>query len=171
MTFVTSERTAKEKLVRVFKPMVARFKDIDERTQKVLNNSPSKMEFVKNAYESESVHLYLTEMQINTQRYALEVNRLRNLVKQEIEHEKAVREKRGDPLDFDEREVCPTLYDIAMREQEIDAIKNQIKTSKLMELIDQTASRGKIENYEKLLETFKKKREAFAPKDLPDLVN
>lgn len=152
LMFVTTEESAKQMSLRIFKPMGDRFTDIDRRLGIVRSNR-TKKEFVTEFFESDSVHMYLSEISINRQRFALEKTRIRDLVQQY---------KKRD-------EECPSLLALVDDGADLGPLKTQLEQPKINEYI---ASFGdwKIDNFPELLAKFKAKREKFAPRGGLNLV-
>jgi len=146
LMFVTSEESAKQMSLRVFKPMGDRFTDIDRRLGIVRSNR-TKKEFVTEFFESDSVHMYLSEISINRQRFALEKTRLRDLVQQY--------KKRN--------EECPDLLTLVDDGGVMGPLKTQLEQPKINEYIS-SFGEWKVDNFPELLAKFKAKREKFAPR-------
>lgn len=157
MMMVTSEAQAKAMSTRIFKPLGERYKATDKRLELVINNR-RKMDLIKEVYESDGVHLYLTEMRINRQRFSLELTRIRTLLDQIIE-------QNPDP-DVPPQTLSPALYLLVSSDQTLGPIKDHFSKSPLMEVMLRFPEFPKDntdkEKYAKLYETFVQKRKVFS---------
>ena len=117
LMMVTNEAQAKQLTIRIFKPMESRYGEINRKLGLVkLNRSDA--EFVKECYESDSLHLYLTDLQINAQRLTLEMLRIRRLVNALVEREEEALRAAGDANPkVHPKDICPFLLDLVHVEQ------------------------------------------------------
>jgi hypothetical protein len=163
MMMITSEAQAKRMTIRVFKPLTDRYKEIDKRLDAVQANR-SKKEFVKEVCESNGTHLYLTELEVNRQRFSLEFIRLKHLMKAYVDRERELLIAGGDANpQINERELCPTLATMLTSDQSLGPVRAQLKSPKLLDVMS-TFPSYKLQEYEKAFDVFLKKREIFALK-------
>ena len=144
MMMVTSEARAGQMTARVFKPSVERYKAIDSRLNIVQNNRLNH-DFVVETFESAGLHLYLTELEVNQQRFSLEMIRLRNLTNQEKD---AGRE-------------CPNLLELLSPSGPLASLRTQLTNPKLPDMMGRFPNLKNVKDYEKLYQVFAKKREGY----------
>jgi hypothetical protein len=163
MMLVTSERRADDMIKRVFKTSTERYQAIDKRLETVERNTAKKKDFVKNVFESNGVHLYLNELEINAQRFSLEVIRMRNLAKQLVE-----KEKPGAELnDVSMQEVCPKIHElIRPGSPYLSTLRTQLESPKLVQMMEQFEAWGGSDYKDKLWPIFEKKRAVFKVPDV-----
>jgi hypothetical protein len=147
MMMVTDEASAKRMTLRVFKPMNDRYTAIDRKLLIVKSNR-EKPEFVKEVFEVDGVQIYLTDLEVNRQRYALEITRLRNLYAAEI--------KAG--------EVCPSLEELAKKDKLLEPLRKQLMEPELLKLM-KDFPKWKVPDYDKMFVKFAERRATFLPKD------
>lgn len=162
LSMITTEAHAGRMIGRVLKPARDRFKAIDDKLVIVQSNR-EKPEMVKEMLESDGLHLYLTDLAVNRQRYGLEITRLRNLYKQYMDREREllVAEGVADPK-FNGRDVCPNLHEI-LYEPLLESLRRQLTQPDLLGLMKQFPA-WKVKDYDALYEKHTKRREAFLPK-------
>src|SRR5205085_8117771 len=99
--------------IRVFKPLQKRYEGINNKL-KIVKSNREKFEYAKEVLESDGFHLYLSDLQVNGQRFALEILRLRNLRNQYVERERELlmAEGEADPGFIDPKRVCPWIHDL-----------------------------------------------------------
>jgi hypothetical protein len=168
MMMVTSERRAEEMTRRIFKPIKDRYAALDKKVEIILGNR-TKKEFAKDVLESDGVHIYLSELEVNRERYQLEIMRLKNLVKQILAHEKKLLEAEGNNEDPDPNKVCKTLNEMCNRDEALSEVRKQLTEPKLVKYIEQFPQ-WKVDLNE-LAAVFQKKREIFMPRLERPLVN
>jgi hypothetical protein len=163
MMMVTSERSAERMNVRIFKGMNERFGAIDKKWV-IIESNRTKKDFIKQVFESDGVQLYLSELQINRDRFSVETIRLKKLFDVTIEREREARRDRGeDPDAFEPREICPTLHELVMSDAALKPLEDQIMQPKLIEKIQQFPT-WKVKEYSKYFEAFEtRRREVFKP--------
>ncbi len=169
LMFVTDESSANRMKIRVFKPMFDRFQGLDKKMT-IFKNNLKKPAYVKEVFESDGIHLYLSELQINRQRFALERTRLRLIYQQRIERDRERFDNQGDEeKQFNPATASPALHGI-IEGDTLDPLWRQLKEPALATDFDQFPSWGGGEkDYPKLFDPFKKKRDAggaFAPKEV-----
>src|SRR5258708_6294163 len=76
LMMITTEAQAKRMTVRVFRPMSEKYQAINKKLTIVRANR-DKAEFAKEMLESDSFHIYLTDLQLNGARRDLEIQRLK----------------------------------------------------------------------------------------------
>ncbi|MSU80036.1 MAG: hypothetical protein EXS16_18340 [Gemmataceae bacterium] len=162
MMMITSDETARRMNIRVFRPLKERYDNIDNRL-KALHNNSTNHDFVTACLESTNVHLFLTELEINRQRYTLEMMRLRRLT------ENLMEKKLAENPDAKIEEVLPGLTEIVIRESALMPLNTNIKTPKLIfEYMTNFGRARNVKKYDKLHEEFVKMRQSltFAPPDI-----
>ena len=169
---VTTDEQAQRVRVRVLQNLDIRFKEIDARFD-IVNTNRTKAEMVKEVFESDSLQLYLTDLEINRQRYSLELTRLRNLYKQYIDRERELQLARGQaPGEINGRDVCPNLDALLFVDLKIDRVGTQTSNGLELQLVSPKlflvmsqfpawAEAKKVDNYDKLYGAFKAKRKSF----------
>lgn len=169
LMMVNSEATAKQYTLRVFEPMVLRYKGIDARLNIVRTNR-LRREFVKEVLESDGFQLYLTDLEVNRQRRGMELTRLRNLVDQYVKQERDLLIAQGDPEpDVKPQILCPSLYELVYVDAKLTDLRDQLENPKLFDMII-SFPEWKVEGYEVMLKTFRAKRKTFATPQI-DLLN
>ncbi len=143
MMVITTESQADGMTARIFKPMNDRYDAIDRKLTILITNR-TKKEIVNEVYESEGVHMYLVELEINRQRYALEMTRLRNLHRQLV----------------DAHQECPKLDEIVNKEDTLKKLRDQLNNPEFMKLMNQFGT-YKVENYPAILAKFNERRKLF----------
>ena len=135
MAVVTSDERAEAMITRVFKPLSNRYEAIDKRLENVKNNRTRK-DFVKEVFESDGTCLYLTEVAVNRQRFALEKSRLDNLIQQLVEKERAkkIEEGEANPV-INEKNLCPNLSTLVNHPMYIKAVQMQLTQVKLQQVL------------------------------------
>jgi hypothetical protein len=170
---VTNDEKAKEMHTRVFKHLMGRYEGIDERLKQIKANR-TRAEFAKEVLESEGAHLYISELEVNCQRYSLEVTRLRSLIKHYVDERRQERIAAGedDPV-INEAEVCPGLFQLFKAGGVVDILGKQLTKPKLVdEYMRQFPDWEKdVKNLPALVKNFTAKREIFAPKKIYPLVD
>ncbi len=165
LMMVNDEYSARRYTVRVFSQLDARYASIDNRL-KIVETNRSKKEFVKEVFESNGFHLYCTEVDINRQRYGMELTRLRGVLADYTKEERARLDEEGQvdvPINYGE--ICPILKELV--DDKMKIVGDQLLKPKLFEKM-RNFKDWKVEGYDKLLKEFQKKREAFNPKDPND---
>lgn len=136
MMMVINEEQAVRMKARVFLPLRDRYQELDRKLASLRVNRTRK-ELARELSESEGVKLYVAELAINRQRFDLETTRLRNLLKQTLDHE---RQKRIDSGEIDPQvdpgKVCPILFELAAPDVNLAVVCEQLKNPKIMEIID-----------------------------------
>lgn len=143
MMMVTSDARAEGMMARIFKPSSDRYEAIDKKLGILVINR-TKKELVKEVFESEGVHMYLTELEVNRQRFALELTRIRNLHKQMV----------------DDGRECQKIEDVINKGEALNKIRDQLEKPELVSIMNQF--RGwKIDKYAEMLEDFHKRRQVY----------
>jgi hypothetical protein len=153
MMMITDDTRAAQMTRRIFKRMKDRYDALDRKVE-IIKDNRDKKDFVKEVYESDSLHIYLTELEVNRERYQLEIMRLKDLVKQ----------LGGD------RENCPNLYDLCYKDDVLSTLRKQLTDAKLAKYIDQFPS-WKVGDLPGLYAKFEAKRKVFGSKRMIVLVN
>jgi hypothetical protein len=160
MMLVTDNHTAQRMTVRVFKPMDARFKEIDRRLEIVKSNRTTKG-FVVEFCESDSVAMYVAEVFANRKRFSQEMSRLKTLTKKTIEQEKEAHEKSGSQDPWDPSKACPDLQKVANEASTLSALEEQLnKTPKIFGFLDGFKT-AKLEGIEGILKDHQRRVEKF----------
>ena len=162
MMMITSENSAKQMAIRVFRPLKDRYDNIDNRLKAVHNNSTNE-QFITQTFQSNNVHLYLTEIEINRQRYTLEMLRLRRLLEKQME------KKLAEDPNAKAAEAFPGLYEVVVKESTLNPLITAIKQPKLVfEYMNNFPNAKNVKNYDKLHEEFAKMRRSltFTPPDI-----
>jgi hypothetical protein len=146
LMMVTSEKAAERMTVRVLKPMAARYTAIDKKLDLVRKNR-TKAEIVKEVFESDGVHIYLTDLQVNQERLDLEMKRLKHLYKAEI----------------DAGETCPKLDEL-VKEGVLEPLKKHLKESDLVRMMTKEFPNWKVPSHNDLLTKHLERRKTFLPK-------
>ena len=149
MMMVVDDATAERMVRRIFKPLQERYDVLDKKLAAVEQNRDQK-DFVKEVFESNGVHLYLTEIEVNRQRFILESVRLKAIHKQlkDAGHE------------------TPGLDELIGRTETLEPVRKQL-TSPLLVTKMATFKTWKLGNFDELLGEFMERRRFFeAPKDL-----
>ena len=161
MMMVTSDETARRMTIRVFKPLKDRYDNIDNRLKAVENNATTQ-DFVTETLQSNNVHLLLTELEINRQRYTLEMLRLRRLMDKLME-KKLAEDPNAKPI-----EAFPGLFEVVVKENTLTSLMTNIKTPKLVfEYMARFPDR-KVKDYPALHDKFTKLRQSltYTPPDI-----
>ncbi|MBM3996146.1 MAG: hypothetical protein FJ303_18645 [Planctomycetes bacterium] len=168
LTVITTEAQAERMKIRVFSHLQKRFEAIGKRLDNVKLNR-DETEMAAETLTSDGFQLYLSDLQVNRQRYALEIVRLRNLYKQYMarEHELLLADGVNDPK-IDGKELCPVLHEL-LYEQSLDPVRDHLVKSPFLALLNQMPA-GKAKNYAALYEKFAERRKIFAPKEIIKLV-
>ncbi|MBI2805201.1 MAG: hypothetical protein HYX68_09515 [Planctomycetes bacterium] len=153
LMMTTNDATAERMLRRIIKPSKDRYDAIDKKLASVEQNSDRK-DFVKAVFESNGVHLYLTELDVNRQRFVLEMARLRKLYKELA----------------DAGEECPALKELVADESTLDHVRKQLTDPNLLKTM-KNFKKWKLSEYPELLEKFMERRKVFQLKEKLDLVN
>ena len=153
MMMVTNETQASRMNVRVFKPMRDRYGEI-ERKLKIVNANRLKKEFAKEVLESDGMQVYLTDLAVNRQRFALEMTRLRNLYKQ-------ILDDAADPQQPPQK-ICPVLHELMTKEGFFDPVQKQLYAPTLVKMMNDFPT-WKLEGYDEMWAKFAKRRLAFLP--------
>jgi hypothetical protein len=153
LMMTTNDATAERMLRRIIKPSKDRYDAIDKKLASVEQNSDRK-DFVKAVFESNGVHLYLTELDVNRQRFVLEMARLRKLHKELT----------------DAGEECPALKELVADESTLDHVRKQLTDPNLLKTM-KNFKKWKLSEYPELLEKFMERRKVFQLKEKLDLVN
>ncbi len=162
LMMITSDVSAQQMAIRVFRPLKDRYDNIDNRLKAVQNNSTNE-NFVTTTFQSNNVHLYLTELGVNRQRFTLEMLRLRRLTNSLME-KKLAEDPKAQPAD-----VLPGLYEVVLKEGTLSALQMNIKSPKLIfDYMVNFPNLKNVKNYDKLHENFKKLRTSltYAPPDI-----
>jgi hypothetical protein len=166
MMMVTNEETAKVMTMRVFKPLGERYKSLDTKL-KIIDSNRTKKEMIKETFESDGTHMYLTELIVNQQRYSLERTRLRTIINHyaDKKRQEMIEAGQEDP-EVNLAEVCKSLYDLMRKDGILDqTIAKQLFEPPLFETYVKQFNMNKVDDYPKLWEAFRKRREAFQPKE------
>lgn len=159
LMMVTSEAQAERMTARIFKPMKDRYGAIDTKL-KIVRANRDMDELIKETFESDQLHLYLTDLQINLQRYSLELTRLRNLRRQLVEREK---ELLGDPnAVVNAADVCPKLNDLLTIPGPLDVLEKALFEPDVIRMMSEFPNK-KVKNYDELFTKFSKRRQIFLP--------
>jgi|ERR1043165_6330095 hypothetical protein len=146
MMMITNNTQAKNMKIRIFKPLIDRYAGTDKRVDAVKGNR-SKKEFVKEVFESDSLHIYLTELPINRQRFTLELTRLRTLQKKLIEEDKE----------------CTDLTELLTIDSYLGPLRKHLQNPKIVEMMQEFPGLMKTEKeYPAMFDQFEKKRKSFA---------
>jgi len=167
LMMVTDNNTALQMTNRVFKPMVIRYKAIDDKL-KIVQANRTKKELVKEVLESDGFQIYLNELEMNRQRASLEFARIRNVMKQ---YEREAREKLDAEGNFNKepnlKEDCPGIYDLLINNRELDVLEQQLTQPKLLEIMTQFPQ-WKVDGYPAMFDKFRERRRTtFANPDEP----
>jgi hypothetical protein len=165
MMMVTSESQAEGMTARVFKPMGERYEAIDKKLG-ILVIGAAKKDIVKEVFESDGVHMYLTELEVNRQRFALEMTRLRNLRQQILDAEMAELKRQGDANPkVDAQKICPKLDDLVSNGDTLRKIREQLgPKAPLLDLMNQFGTWKQVQTFPEMVVEFKKRRELFESK-------
>jgi len=145
MMMVTSDRQAYRMNVRVFSTLRDRYDALDKKLELVRSNR-TKKEFITEIFASDGVNLYFSELEVNKQRYTLEITRLRHLYGQYMDRERKRLEDLGeDPEKANENDACPNLAKI-MGKGGLDSLRNQLTQPKLLQMVTQFGS-WKVEEF------------------------
>ncbi len=159
LMMVTSEAHADRLTVRIFKPLKDRYAAIDYKLKLVRANR-EKPEFAKEVLESDAFQLYLTDLQINVQRFGLEICRLRDLRRKIIERE---RELLGDPnANVNPAELCPKLNALLTTPGVLDELDKNLFEPELMRALTEFPG-FKMKSYDDIFVKFAKRRATFLP--------
>jgi len=157
LTMVTDNDSAKRYTMRIFGPMMHRYKDIDTKV-KIIEVNRTKSDFVKELFESDGFQLYIADLEVNRQRMALEVTRLRYLLKQYGDKERDRLDAEGERnKEVNLAVVCKELYDLVEIESNLEPLRNQLTKPKLFDMMAQFPN-WKVKNYEILYGKFIEKR-------------
>jgi hypothetical protein len=156
LAMVTTEAQAARMTTRVFKPMSKRYEDIDRKLTIVKSNR-TKDDMCKEVLESDGMQIYLTDLQVNRQRYALEMTRLRSVYKQILDKEKEARGGEVKP-----QEVCPNLHDMLYKNDTLESLRKQLTTPDLLAMMIQFPQQ-KLKEYDAMYLKFLERRATFAP--------
>ncbi|MSQ95942.1 MAG: hypothetical protein EXR98_15500 [Gemmataceae bacterium] len=164
MMMVTSESQADGLTARIFKPMGDRYDRIDKKLSILVINR-TKKEIITETFESEGVHMYLTELEINRERFALEMTRLRDLHQQLIDAEVKELKRKGEANpQVDPQKLIPKLDDLVNKADTLKKLKDQLGTNTdLMKLMNQFGM-WKMDGFAEQVIAFKKRREMYEPK-------
>ncbi|MBI1830284.1 MAG: hypothetical protein HYR84_02400, partial [Planctomycetes bacterium] len=170
LAMITTEAHAARMKIRVFAPMGKRFEDIGKRMDNVKSNR-DKNEMATEMLTSDGLQIYITDLQVNRQRYGLEIVRLRNLYKQYMEREREllVNEGMNDPA-IDGKAVCPVLHDL-LYEGALETLRSHLVKSPILGMMSQMQTWKKVKDYPGLYLKFSERRKIFAPKRDIKLVN
>jgi hypothetical protein len=146
LMMVTSEASAHRMTERVLKPMQKRYENIDKKLGLVIYNR-TKAEFVKEVLESDGVHIYLTDLEVNKGRLDLEMKRLKHLYDAEIEA----------------GEVCPKLGELVTKDGILNPLNKNLKESDLQRRMKEFPN-WKVASYNELLAKHMERRKTFLPK-------
>ena len=152
MMMVTNETQAHRMNARVFKPMRERYGEI-ERKLKIVNANRLKKEFAKEVLESDGMQVYLTDLAVNRQRFALEMTRLRNLHKQILDD--------ADPQQPPQK-ICPVLHEMMTKEGFFDPVQKQLYAPTLVKMMHDFPT-WKLQGYDEMWVKFAERRDAFLP--------
>jgi hypothetical protein len=152
MMTVTTEKQAARMKARIFKPMRERYSEI-ERKLKIVRANRDKKPFVKEVMESDGMQVYLTDLAVNRQRFALEMVRLRNVHKQLLDD--------ADPQ-VGPQKVCPILHEMVTKEDFFEPLRKQLYSPTLVGMLLEFP-RWKVEEYDDMFMKFAKRRQAFLP--------
>lgn len=165
LMMVNNERSATVYTIRVFKPLGSRFKSIDDRLDIFYNNKESKKAFIKQVFESDGFHLYLSEIEINRQRLALEMTRLRGVMNQLIKEKRQEMDDAGDKSDVNTQQLWPNLHDLIINGEKIATLRTQLNKPKLFTMIS-TFPAWKEPTYLEMHEKFLERRKNFIPPEV-----
>jgi hypothetical protein len=147
LMMITSEASAQRMTERVLKPMQKRYENIDKKLGLVKDNR-GKKGFAKEVLESDGVHIYLTDLDVNKWRLALEMRRLKHLYKAEI----------------DAGEVCPKLDELVKQDSSILApLKKNLEEPELQRMMKEFPN-WKVSSYDELFKKHMERRKTFLPK-------
>ena len=157
MTMITTDAQAGRMITLVFKPLSKRYEVIDRKLFIVQSNR-TKAEMAKEMLESDGLQIYLTDLQVNRQRYSLEITRLRNLYKQYLDKEREAKGGEVKPQD-----VCPNLHDVLFKNDTLDVLRKQMTSPELVTLMT-GFPQAKLKDYDAMYVKFLERRATFAPK-------
>jgi hypothetical protein len=149
---------------RIFKPMKDRYGNIDRKLGIVKDNR-GPTDFAKEVLESDGMQLYLSDLQMNVQRYGLEMTRLRNLHKQILDREREVLMESGDANPkIKPEEICPKLHALVTKKENLDVLEKQLLQPDLVKaLATFPTAKGVGEPYDKAWVKFTERRVTFLP--------
>jgi hypothetical protein len=153
LSMITSEAHAKRMSTRVFKPMTDRFQKLDKKLD-IIKNNRTKVEMVEELFDSDGLHIFLSDLIVNRQRFALEIIRLRALEKHLVDEAGA----QDNP-----RTACPALHDLLNMAEALKPLRRQLTDNEIYRLLDQLPA-WKTKNYEEMYAKFEKRRPTFEPK-------
>jgi hypothetical protein len=153
MMMVNSEAQAKDMKMRIFKDLAPRFQALEKKLGIIKINRASPKEFLQEIFDSNGAHMYLTELDANSQRFALEMTRLRTLTRHYVDQ--------GDSTPILNEMVNGTL---------LDPLQSQLDHPKLLEMMVQVNT-AKMVDFDKMFLKFLEKRQEFKPKTNVVLVN
>jgi hypothetical protein len=152
LMMVRTEAQADNVNTRVFKPLGQRFRDLEDK----LKPKQGK-DFTREAMGSEGLQMYITEMDINAQRFGLEMTRLRKLMQIYVDRNReALRASGDDNPVVSESRVCPALHALITS----DVIRKELRSPKLLEFLRQAPGQ-KVEGYDKMYADFVAKRSIY----------
>lgn len=164
MMFVTSESAAGRMKVRVFKPMGERFKEIDKKLEIYKSNRADRTDWVGSIYQSDGVHLYLAELEVNRRRSELEMTRIRDLYKKTLVAHRERLIAQGEDGNFDAAQTFPNLHDLAESKTTLDPLFQQLKEPKLAEYMKQFTEKEykeKVKDFDRLFAIHQAKVKLF----------
>ncbi len=103
---------------------------------------------VEETFKSNGFYLYIAELEINKDRFAVEITRLRNLKKQYEDRNSSA---------ANAREACPSLFDLIETENVLGPVRKQLLTPKIKQILDRFPN-SKVKDYPNLYEIFEKNR-------------
>ena len=152
---------------RIFKSMTPRYAAIDEKLKIFTQNrSGNQVELAKEVLESDGVHLYLTDLQVNSQRFTLEKARLRQLFMKYYEEKCKERGEEGDDFTPDVRKIAPELYDMVFDSGHpvTTTLAAHFRGSEVVRLIMSFSIQNRIKTepkFEVMFSKFEEKRKTF----------
>jgi hypothetical protein len=166
LMMVSDDASAARMTHRVFKPMAARYKNIDEKVN-ILKVNRVKKELVKEVYESDGFQIYLTEIDMNKMRLSMEMARIRDVMNQYGKEERARLDDEGK---FNEevnyKEICPNIHAL-LTGSELESLKQNLTQPKLLDLVREFPQ-WKVDIYPVLYSKFLERRKTtFTPADEP----
>jgi hypothetical protein len=161
MMFITDEPSAKRMTVRILKPMTERFRAIDFK-MRIVRSNRTKPEFAEEVLTSDGVQMYITELEVNQQRYSLELTRLCQVF---------AKLEEAEVNEGDAAKNNPALKALVLEKSDIlSPLEEQLTSPKLYAEMSNIPL-WKLKEQEKLMKVFNDKRKVFKPRDPVRLTN
>jgi hypothetical protein len=168
MMMVTSNQQAYRMNTRVLKPILERYRSIENKLTAWESNRASNKEIVEETFNSNGFYLYIAELEVNKMRYSMEKTRLRSLYRQYQERKLEEMRAAGDnnPIITNPRDVCPDLHDLIMTDNLLKPIESQLMEPKLKQMVSRFPTMKGVDNYPELYKKFLEKKAILAPEKI-----